>query len=218
MTVSKKLVAGGVGIAAVAALGTWAVADLTDDPDEDLSTISLGAVPTASGTATVPASVTETLSGTVERVGLDVDDLAIGRIELDFGPDEWVASAEGIEDYDGDGDVEAVRDELEGLEGQDVELLVSYDEDGDRDDADVHEINGLAIGVPSTSGGAEATPEEVARAAEAEVGAGSRAVDVERDDDSDVLIWEAEVIDTDGREHTVVLNAAGEVLGAEADD
>jgi uncharacterized membrane protein YkoI len=215
MAVSKKLVAGGLGIAAVAALGTWAVADLTDDPDEELSTVQLGAVPAAQSPGG-GSTGREVLSGTVERVGGDVDDLAIGRVELDFGPDEWVTSTGAVADYDGDGRDEALADELDGLVGRDVELIVSFDDDGDRDDADVHEIDGLPIGIRPQSG--DASSDDVARAAEAEVGRGSRAVEVERDDEDDVLIWEVEVIDADGREHTVVVDASGQVLGAGVDD
>lgn len=222
---SKRLVAGGVAIAAVAAVGTWALLELTDDPDRSVQTVDLGAVRAPAGTtvdgapaATVPVSA-ETLAGTVERVGDDVDELAVGTVELDFGPDEWVRSAGPIEDYDGDGDAEDLRDELDGLVGRRVELVVTFDEDDDdeRDDADVLSINGLTFAVPSGSG-PDATEAEVTRAAEAAVGGGARVVEIERDDEDGTTLWEVEVLDADGREHTVVLNAAGDVLGTEADD
>ena len=56
---------------------------------------------------------------------------AIDGVDLDFGPDDWVATAEAPDDFDGDGTVESLRDELAGLVGREVTLLVRFDDDGD---------------------------------------------------------------------------------------
>jgi hypothetical protein len=246
MDTKKRLVLGAVGIAAVASLGTWGVIAATDDPDEDVETVLLDNVATQNGGDDLndddgdgngdgddrPVTALEALSGTVELVpdddgdddADDAIDLRVDGVELDFGPDEWVLDAEATDDLDGDGDTEALATELEGLVGQDVGLQVGYD-DGERDDADVYEVNGTVfreLGGPAPwdadGDAAEATQDDVARAAEAEIGDGARAVEVDRDDEDGSLTWEVDVVDADGREHTVVLNGAGEVLGSEADD
>lgn len=169
----------------------------------------------------------EALSGTGVQSGDDADDVAdvtVEGVELDFGPDEWVVSVGPLEDFDGDGDTEALRREIEGLVDQPVELLVAYD-DGERDEADVYEINGMAFRDPSgaapwesDASDAVATRDDVARAAAAEIGAGATVVDTDRDDENGTVTWEVEVLDADGREHTVLLNGAGDVQGSSLDD
>lgn len=240
MTISRNMVAGGVAVVALTVLATLGVVRLTDDPDREVEAVQLGAVSTsgedATGTGASPSGTDdggapravvglEELSGTGTRSGGDVDDLSVDGIELDFGPDEWVVDAGPIEDFDGDGDTEPLRDEIDGLVDQPVDLLVSYDDDGERDDADVYEISGLTFRDPS--GPAPWEPEDsaavadeaaVTQAAADEIGAGSEVVEVDRDDEDGAVVWEVEVIDADGREHTVLVDAAGEVLGSSQDD
>jgi uncharacterized membrane protein YkoI len=218
----KRLVAGGAAIAVAASVGTWAVVAAVDDPDERVDTVQLGAISTG-GSATTGAL--EVLAGNVEHTGEDVDDLTVDGIELDFGPDEWVTSAGAVGDLDADGRDEDLAAELEGLVGQDVDLRVAFDDDGERDDADVYEVGDVVFreaGGPAPwdgdAGAGEATEEAVARTAEAEIGEGARAGEVERDAEDGSVTWEVEVVDADGREHTVVLNAAGDVLGSSVDD
>ena len=129
------------------------------------------------------------------------------------------------EDYDGDGTPEDLRAELGGLVGQPVKALVRLDHDGD--DADVYVLNDLtyrdsAGGPPpwlqttTTTGGA-ATPQAVSEAAAAAVGDGARVNELDRETAGDVA-WEVEVIAVDGREHTILPNAAGDVLDVDSDD
>jgi len=78
------------------------------------------------------------------------DDFTVNDVEVDFGPSEWVIAAPALQDYDGDGTAEPFAAELDGLVGQQVTLQVRDDDDDtdadDRlDDADVYEVNGLAL-------------------------------------------------------------------------
>lgn len=248
MNVSGRMIGGAVGIAAVAAIATWGVISLTDDPDREVAAVDVGTVSAetggtagsggadgSGGTAAAPASSRtvvelEQLSGTAVRdtddggAMRDDPDLSVEGVELDFGPEEWVTSVGQVEDFDGDGNTENLRRELEGLVDQPVGLLVVYD-DGERDEADVYEINGVAFRDPSgpapwesDASAPAATRDEVAAAAVAEIGAGARAIEVDRDDDNGTVTWDVEVVDADGREHTVLLNAAGEVQGSSPED
>jgi len=236
------------GAAAVGALAGVAFGAMLDDPEPRVSAVELaaGAAPddTATGASTPtspPATTAETtptsseavtqqvpgldeLSGTVTRDpdddgdGDDPDDLAIGRVDLEFGPDRWVATAGPSHDYDGDGTAEPLRDELDGLVGTEATLRVRFDDDGD--DADVYLINGLPyrdITGPPPWLSADAVDEERIRAAAAAaVGEGARVVDLEAEAGTAVA-WEAEVVDRDGREHDVLLDAAGRVIDVRAD-
>ena len=157
------------------------------------------------------------VSGLVSREDPDdVDDLVVGRVELDFGPDDWIAGAGPGADYDGDGIAEMLRDELAGLVGREARFLVRLDSRGD--DGDVYAINGrpyrdLAGPPPWNAGGAR--EEDIRRAAAAAVGEGATVEKLETADFP--AAWEAEVVDAAGREYKVDLAADGRVLGVEAD-
>lgn len=231
MPTTKQTIAITLGGAALAAGGVLAAGALDDanDPVEVVGAVAVGQVEAgAAGAATQgsnqPVVALEELSGTLfQEEGDDVDDLAIGGVELDFGPESWVLGAPATEDYDGDGRAEALRDELRGMVGADVTVLVRFDDD--RDDADVYVVNDLPY--RDTSGGPApweaapegelATREQLIAAAEGAVGAGARLVELEQDDDG-AAGWEAEVLDAQGREHNVILSATGEVLAVEQDD
>ncbi|MBF5082900.1 hypothetical protein [Quadrisphaera sp. INWT6] len=83
------------------------------------------------------------------------DDLSVNGVDVDLGPSEWVLTAPALQDYDGDGTAEPFAAELDGLVGQQVTLQVRYDDDSDDDDddraddrlddADVYELQGLAL-------------------------------------------------------------------------
>jgi hypothetical protein len=167
----------------------------------------------------------DSIRGTLERRGDDPTDFYLGGVELELGPEAWMLTAGPGQDYDGDGTPEELLAELEGLIGQPVTALVRLDNDGD--DADVYVLNDLAYrdsaGGPApwlqtkTATGAAATPEVVAEAAAAVVGNGARVNDLDRETAGDVA-WEAEVTAIDGREHTVLLDAAGKVLDVASED
>lgn len=81
------------------------------------------------------------------------DDFTVNGVDVDFGPSEWIIAAPALQDYDGDGTAEPFAAELDGLVGQQVTLQVRDDDDDDADDraddrlddADVYEVNGLAL-------------------------------------------------------------------------
>lgn len=205
------------------------------DPEDSVGVISIsdsrlapGAPVEDSGESGTRRQVAafEDVAGMVEYErgeGEDLDDLVVGRVELDFGPSRWVRSAEATEDYDGDGSAEVLRDELRGLVGNEARFLVRFDDDGD--DADVYSINDRAYRDPASAppwavaaaGGEAASEDDVRRAAADAVGEGATVDELEFDDDGSVG-WEAEVTDTSGAEHDVDLDAAGKVLRVESDD
>lgn len=124
---------------------------------------SPAAAPSATGS---PAAVSalQTVQGVLQRDDDSdddddpadrYDDFTVNGVEVDFGPSEWVIAAPALQDYDGDGTAEPFAAELDGLVGQQVTLQVRDDDDSDDDaddrsddrldDADVYEINGLAL-------------------------------------------------------------------------
>jgi uncharacterized membrane protein YkoI len=147
------------------------------------------------------------------------DDLEINGVDLDFGPDEWIATADAAEDFDGDGTTSTLRDELAGLVGQDVTLLVRFDDDGD--DADVYAIGDLTyrdVSAPAPWLPADSATDEALRVAAAgAVGEGAEVIELDPEDDGDVA-WEAKVRAADGTEHEVRLDAAGAVIDVRDDD
>jgi uncharacterized membrane protein YkoI len=147
------------------------------------------------------------------------DDLEINGVDLDFGPDEWLATADAVEDFDGDGTTSTLRDELAGLVGQEVTLLVRFDDDGD--DADVYAIGDLTyrdVSAPAPWLPADSATDEALQATAAEaVGEGAEVIELDPEDDGDVA-WEAKVRAADGTEHEVRLDAAGAVIDVRDDD
>jgi hypothetical protein len=190
------------------------------DPDEEIGAVKISDVQAAvsPGDALdrrVPGL--DEISGKVAREDPeDVDELVVGRVELDFGPDDWIAAAGPREDFDGDGAAEPVRDELSGLIGRQARFLARLDRGGD--DGDVYAINGRPYRDPAgpppwTADGAR--EEDVRRAAAAAVGTGASVVGLETRDFP--AAWEAEVLDAAGREFKVALDADGRVLTVEPD-
>jgi hypothetical protein len=192
---------------------------------------------TGSPTATLPeaqqVAALESLSGEL-RAGDDADDWSVAGVEVDFGPDGWLHTAPEIADFDGDGTTEPVLEELAGLEGERVALGVRYELDDDddaddderdaRDDADVFTIQGMTFRDPAggaapwhVDAGASIDRDAVTQSAEAAVGDGARAVEVERGDEG-WDGWEVEVMGGDGREYRVLVGPAGDVLDVRIDD
>ncbi|MFC3997359.1 PepSY domain-containing protein [Nocardiopsis sediminis] len=196
--------------------------------------------PAHAGASTQPAAGTEQLTG-VLSAGDDPDDWRVADVDVDFGPEEWLLTNPEAGDLDGDGTTDPVLDELRALEGREVTLDVRYDDDdhddddrdddGDRDDdddnrdADAFTINGTTFRAPegpapwqNTGDSPEADRDTVATAAEQAIGDGAQATEVERTDEDGWEGWEAEVRAADGREHDVLLDAAGEVIDTRTDD
>jgi hypothetical protein len=229
---SKPIVVllGSIG-AAVLVGGGFLVAEVVDDandPVERVGAVDVGDVRGTPGSTVAGASevlALDELTGTVERRtddGGDDDEYRIGSVELDLGPETWIRTAQATEDYDSDGSIEPLRDELRGLEGQTARLLVRFDDD--RDEADVYLIGDLTYRDPSAvlapwqepATGELPTRAELEVAAASAVGAGARVVDLEPDDGTSG--WEAEVVDANGAEHRVLLGVDGQVLDVRRDD
>ncbi|HEX5947275.1 MAG TPA: hypothetical protein VFY82_13400 [Acidimicrobiales bacterium] len=147
------------------------------------------------------------------------DDLEINGVDLDFGPDDWVATAEATADFDGDGTTGALRDELAGLVGQELTVLVRFDDDGD--DADVYVIGEHTyrdVSAPAPWLPAGSADDEALRAAAAgAVGEGAEVIELDAEDDGEVA-WEAKVRAADGTEREVRLDAEGTVIDVQQDD
>ncbi|MFN3257080.1 MAG: PepSY domain-containing protein [Ilumatobacter sp.] len=161
----------------------------------------------------------EQLSG-VLRSGEDADDWYVLGVEVDFGPEPWMWAAPAFADYDGDGTAEPLLTELRDLEGREVTLGVRYDIDDDRDDADVFTVDGLAYrdatggAAPwqTAAAGSEASRDEIVAAAQDAVGAGSVAIDVDRETEDGWSGWDVEVRAADGQVFEVDLGLAGNVV------
>ena len=67
-----------------------------------------------------------TLTGTMTYDGTN---FFIGTVELHFGPNWYIIAANSTTDYDGDGELELVIDELLGLVGTDVTVEGHYQSD-----------------------------------------------------------------------------------------
>lgn len=219
-------------------------AELSTTPT-DAGTPSTGATTddTATATADSTPSATDTATGSYgsqQVQGLDQiqgvltrdddddhrddrDDFEAADVDLELGPDSWLLSAGPIADFDGDGTLSPVIEELETLIGQEVTVLGRMDDDGD--DLEVYEIQGLTFrdsagGPAPWRSGDDADAlgrNQIAEAALAAVGEGSRLDSVDREDDNGSS-WEVEVVDAQGREQRVLLDAAGAVLDIRLDD
>lgn len=82
-----------------------------------------------------------TVMGTLERCGVRV---CIDGSVMDFGPAWYVREAEAGHDYDGDGNVGSLADEVLGLLGREVTL----ETDGGSLDEDVFTVNGQQLRSP----------------------------------------------------------------------
>lgn len=160
------------------------------------------------------------------RAGEDLDDWYVAGVEVDVGPEGWISAAPATGDFDGDGVAEPLLLELQGLEGRTVTLGVRYEAgDDDRDDADVFTIegisyrdsNGALAPWQSAPAGVEASPEEIAAAAETSVGDGAVAIEVDRETEDGWRGWDVEVRAADGREYQVLVDLAGNVLDVRLD-
>ena len=221
---------GAAAAVVIAALGVTITASAGEDPTEQIGAVSVDQVRMA--TPSVPASprpqqveALEQLDGPLTMLGDDPEDFYIGPIELEFGPEAWVMTAGPSEDFDGDGNRERLLTELKGLVGKPVSALVRLDNDGDE--ANVYRLNDLTF--RDSAGGRPpwlsadvdtsdaASWEAVRTAAAAAVGPGALVDELEWQSAGDVA-WEVDVISADGREHTVLLDAAAHVLDVRLGD
>lgn len=231
VTRSIRVVAAAAMAVAFLALGGVALA-AQDDPVEKVAAVDLGPFRITAGTGATRAAdsaqrvaALDRIEGTLERLGDDADDLFIGTVELELGSEQWLHTAGPLQDFDGDGTPEDLLSEVDALIGQPVTALVRLDDDGDE--GDVYVLNDLvyrdSAGGPApwqqgrTAMGQAAAPQKVAEAAARAVGEGARVDELDREDGGAVA-WEADVVADDGREHIVLLDAAGQVLEVRFED
>jgi hypothetical protein len=215
---------------AVVAIGASVTAAAQEDPTVEIGAVAVDQVRLSSPTASSSArqqqvEALERLDGTLTMLGDDPEDFYIGPIELEFGPEAWVMTAGPSEDFDGDGDLERLLNELRGLVGRPVTALVRLDNDGDE--ANVYRLNDLTF--RDSAGGrppwlaaeaddADAATWEAVRTAAADaVGPGAVVDELEWQSAGDVA-WEVDVLSADGREHTVLLDSAAQVLDVRLGD
>lgn len=137
------LLAGTVLILALCIGGVLAVL-IPTDPTEEIGAVKISdvqaAIPRGDAVGRRVPGLDE-ISGTVRREDADdIDELIVGRVELDLGPDDWIATAGPLQDFDADGVVEPVRAELSGLVGREATFLARIDRSGEE--GDVYTING----------------------------------------------------------------------------
>ena len=224
---------GRVGVAAViavVAIGASVTAAAQEDPTVEIGAVAVDQVRLSSPTASTSArqqqvEALERLDGKLTMLGDDPEDFYIGPIELEFGPEAWVMTAGPSEDFDGDGNLERLLDELRGLVGRPVTALVRLDNDGDE--ANVYRLNDLTF--RDSAGGRPpwlaadadetdaATWEAVRTAAADAVGPGAVVDELEWQSAGDVA-WEVDVLSAEGREHTVLLDSAARVLDVRLGD
>lgn len=96
-----------------------------DAGDEEPGEANSGTVEDADDNETV-----ETVSGTIEST--DGEGYRLDGLRIDIGAAWYVNDTEAPADFDGDGTVETIRAEFDGLVGEDVTLTVETDgEEGD---------------------------------------------------------------------------------------
>jgi hypothetical protein len=234
---ARRTIALGAAAVAALALGGVAAASVLDDPDSSIDAVSVsdaspGAAssPGAQGGTDQQVPGLDELSGTVTSDDDDsdsdddsdddlFDDLEINGVDLDFGPDDHVATADAAADFDGDGTTATLREELAGLVGQDVTLLVRFDDDGD--DADVYVIGDTTyrdVSAPAPWQPTDMPDDDALRyAAATAVGEGAEVIELDDEDDGNAA-WEAKVRAADGTVHEVRLDAAGVVIDVSDDD
>jgi hypothetical protein len=230
MSRRRWAVIGAAAVMAVVAIGASVTAAAQEDPTVEIGAVAVDQVRLSTPTASTSArqqqvEALERLDGTLTMLGDDPEDFYIGPIELEFGPEAWVMTAGPTEDFDGDGNLERLLNELRGLVGRPVTALVRLDNDGDE--ANVYRLNDLTF--RDSAGGrppwlaaeaddADAATWEAVRTAAADaVGPGAVVDELEWQSAGDVA-WEVDVLSADGREHTVLLDSAAQVLDVRLGD
>jgi hypothetical protein len=150
----------------------------------------------------------------------DRDEFEVAGVDLEVGPESWLLTAGPVADFDGDGTLRPVLEELEGLVGSEVTVLGRLDDDGDELEVYVIQDLGSTSGpAPWETGdqGDALDRDAVVEAALDAVGADSRLDSVDREDDGGAA-WEVEVVDAQGREQRVLVAADGTVLDIRPED
>jgi uncharacterized membrane protein YkoI len=237
---TRFILIGLAGLIGAGVITTGVIVALDDDPTRQVESVALDDVsqseqrPTStsknqSGNSSSSPSTTlatsaviglEALTGQL-RGGSDADDWYVANVEVYFGPDGWLQTTEAPNDFDGDGKVGTIIEELRGLDGTDVDLGVRFerdDDDNDRDDADVFTINGLEYRDPTSAtapwqvpSGTAASRDAVVEAALKAVGAGATLIEIDAENEDGFAGWEVEVRSSDNQRYEVLVTATGVV-------
>lgn len=231
-----------------AAFGGAAIGAAVNDPDVYVDPVIMTGVAApsdtvagATDTASSPSSnaadasaagdvTVRAVEGLDQLVGIlqpdvDSDDWYVSGVDVDFGPEAWIAAAPASEDYDGDGTAEPFLTELRDLQGREVTIGVRYDGDDDRDDAYAFTIEGLPFRDPAGGAapwqtpvaGVPASRDDIAAAAAAAVGSGATVLDIDREVDDGWTGWDVDVRSSDGRDYDVYVDLTGAVLDVRSD-
>lgn len=142
-------IAGSLG-ALVVIIGSIAL--IVDDPEVPVEAQVVEGV-TSSSIATPSAStVSQSVDGLERLQGIltpsnEVDEWRLGGLTIDVGPERWMRETIVESDIDGDGSLESILDELQGVSDRTVELWVRFD--NTRDDAELFAVEQTYIRDPT---------------------------------------------------------------------
>lgn len=143
------------GSVAALALIIGSIAVILDDPEVPVEARVIQGVTTSAAIATPSAStVSQSVDG-LERLrgalvpSTEVDEWRLNGLTIDVGPERWMREEIVESDIDGDGIQESILEELQGINGQDVEIWVRFD--NTRDDAELFAIEQTFIRDPTAA-------------------------------------------------------------------
>lgn len=138
---------------AALALITGSIAIILDDPEVSVEARVVQGVTSTTAIATPSAStVSQSVEGLERLQGVllpsdEVDEWRLGGLTIDVGPEPWMRETIVESDIDGDGSLESILDELQGVSGQDIEIWVRFD--NTRDDAELFAVEDTFIRDPT---------------------------------------------------------------------
>lgn len=141
----------GGSLAALAVI-IGSIAIILDDPEVPVEAQVVEGV-TSSSIATPSAStVSQSVDGLERLQGVltpsgEADEWRLGGLTIDVGPERWMRETVVESDIDGDGSLESVLDELQGVSDKAVEIWVRFD--NTRDDAELFAVDQTFIRDPT---------------------------------------------------------------------
>lgn len=141
----------GGSLAALAVI-IGSIAVILDDPEVPVEAQVVEGV-TSSSIATPSAStVSQSVDGLERLQGVltpsgEADEWRLGGLTIDVGPERWMRETVVESDIDGDGSLESVLDELQGVSDKAVEIWVRFD--NTRDDAELFAVDQTFIRDPT---------------------------------------------------------------------
>lgn len=128
------------------------IAIIVDDPEVPVEAQVVEVVTTASIATPSASTVSQSVDGLERLQGVltpsgEVDEWQLGGLTIDVGPERWMRETVVDSDIDGDGSLESILDELQGLSDRTVELWVRFD--NTRDDAELFAVEQTFIRDPT---------------------------------------------------------------------